>query len=163
MSEKPVRAITTPVELVYTFTPGAAGSRFLRGVQTGRLLGQRCATCGKVYVPPRGSCPRCGVPTTDEVEVADRGTVVSFSIVRVPSEGIDLELPFACVSILLDRADIPFFHVLREVDVEAVRMGMRVEAVWAPPAERTASLESIRWFRPAAEPDRPYESYEEHL
>ena len=42
----------------------------------------------------------------DQVIVGDRGTVTSFSIVRVPSEGIDIELPFACASILLDGADI---------------------------------------------------------
>lgn len=160
--EKPVRKLITPVDLPYRFTPGRAGSRFLKHMAEGKILGQGCQKCGKVYVPPRGSCPRCGVPTEKEVEVADRGTVTSFSIVRVPSEGIAIDLPFACLSILLDGSDIPFFHVASEVNVEDVRMGMRVQAVWKPREEWSASLESIRYFRPLDEPDADFDSYKEH-
>jgi hypothetical protein len=42
-------------------------------------------------------------------------------------------------------------------------MGMRVEAVWAPPGERTPSLEAIKYFRPTGEPDAAYEIYREHV
>ena len=38
---------------------------YLHGLAEGRLLGQRCPACGKVYIPPRGACPTDGVPTTD--------------------------------------------------------------------------------------------------
>ena len=37
-------------------------SRYLRGLATGRLLGQRCPACRKVYLPPRGACPTDGAP-----------------------------------------------------------------------------------------------------
>lgn len=160
---KPVSKIVTPVDLPYVFTPGVAGSRFLKAIADKKLLGQACNRCGKVYIPPRGSCPRCGVPTDRDVEVADKGTVVSFSIVRVPSEGIAIDLPFACLSILLDGSDIPFFHVAGEVDVETVRMGMRVQAVWVPDEELRSSLESIRYFKPIDEPDVAFAEIEEHL
>ncbi len=159
---KPIKSITTPIALEYNFTPGLAGSRFIAHLADGKLVGQRCVKCQKVFVSPRGSCAKCGAPTREEVEVADRGTIVSFSIVRVPSEGIDIELPFCCVSILLDRSDIPFYHVLGEVDVEDVRMGMRVEAVWVPPEELNATMESIRYFRPTGEEDADFDSYKEH-
>ena len=36
-------------------------------------MGQRCSVCGKVYVPSRGSCPTDGVPTTEDVELANTG------------------------------------------------------------------------------------------
>ena len=52
----------------------------------GRFLGGRCPRCHKVYVPPRGSCPACGVALTDAVDVADRGTLTSFCVVNVPVE-----------------------------------------------------------------------------
>ena len=38
-------------------------SKFLRGLEQGKFIGQRCPKCKKVYVPSRGSCPTDGVPT----------------------------------------------------------------------------------------------------
>ena len=160
---EPVRSIRAPVHLEYHFMPGRASSRFLRGVEQGRLLGQRCPQCGKVYVPPRGACAACGVPTEEEVEVADRGTVTTFCVVNVPFYGQKIELPYVSATILLDGADIGLFHLLQEVDAEKVHMGMRVEAVWAPPEQRKPTLESILHFRPSGEPDADYETYKDHV
>jgi uncharacterized OB-fold protein len=161
--KKSIKAIVTPSRLEYDFTPGAATARFLRGVNEGRILGQRCPECSKVYVPARGSCPRCGVATRDEVEVDGRGTVTTFCVVRVPSENIDLKLPYTAAHILLDGADIPFFALIQECEADDVRMGMRVEAVWAPKEEWGPTFENIRYFRPIDEPDVPFEKVKEHL
>jgi uncharacterized OB-fold protein len=68
---QPVAMITTPVRLHYEHTASAGESRFLAGLASGRLLGERCPVCGKVYIPPRGACPTDGVPTTDEIELLD--------------------------------------------------------------------------------------------
>ena len=150
---KPVTSIVTPSRLEYDFSPGMATTRFLRGMNEGRILGQRCPSCSKVYVPTRGSCPRCGVATQEEVEVSGKGTVTTFCVVRVPSENIDLTLPYTAAHILLDGADIPFFALIQECDVADIRMGMRVEAVWKPREEWDYSLENIRYFKPTGEPD----------
>jgi hypothetical protein len=159
----PVMVIGTPIRLEYTYTAGEAQSRFLRGLAEGRLLGQRCPDCAKVYIPPRGSCPTCGVPTREDVAVAGRGTVTTFCIVNIPFPGQAIRPPFVAASVLLDNADIAIFHLLQEVPVEEARMGMRVEAVWVPREELRPSMESIRYFRPSGEPDAPYDSYKEHL
>jgi uncharacterized OB-fold protein len=158
-----VKSITTPVILDYDYVTGRAQSRFLRGIAEGRILGQRCIECGRVYVPSRGACPRCAVRTEEEVQVSDKGTVTTFCIVRVPSENLAFNPPYACVAVLLDGANIPFNHVLQECALEDVRMGMRVQAVWVPKEELGPSMASIRYFKPIAEPDAPYESYKEHL
>jgi uncharacterized protein len=161
MSE-PVRRIKAPVRLEYTVTAGVVLSRFLAGVVEGRLLGRRCPTCTKVYVPPKGACPMCGVPCVEEVAVSDAGTLTTFCIVNVPFEGQTMKLPYVYGSVLLDGADLPLLHLV-QAPADEVRMGMRVKAEWAPPAERKPSLEAIRWFVPTGEPDATYESYKEHL
>jgi uncharacterized OB-fold protein len=160
---KPITSITTPVRLEYTIVAGSAQSRFLRNVAAGRLVGERCRVCTKVYVPPRGACPTCAVPTRDEVELGQRGTITTFCTVNIPFEGRVLELPYVAAAILLDGADIAIFHLIQEIPANDVRMGLRVEAVWAPPAERRPSLESILYFRPTGEPDAAYDTYKEHL
>ncbi len=158
-----VTTISTPIRLDYTYTAGVAASRFLTSVAEGRLIGQRCPQCAKVYIPPRGGCPTCGVATEEEVQVADRGTVTTFCIVNIPFPGQAIRPPFVAASVLLDGADIAIFHLLQEVDVADARMGMRVEAVWAPRDEWQPSMESIRYFRPTGEPDAAYDTYKEHL
>jgi hypothetical protein len=103
------------------------------------------------------------VATTEDVELGHRGTVTSFCIVRVPYPGQTIRPPYISASILLDGADIPFFHLVSEIAPEDVRMGLRVEAVWVDEADRGPTVESIRWFHPSGEPDAPYESFKEHL
>jgi len=160
---EPVYSIRTPIRLEYTITAGRAPSRFLRGLAQRRILAQRCPECEKVYVPPRGACPTCGVPTDAEVELPHTGTITTFCVVNIPFAGRAVEIPYVCASVLLDGADVALFHLIQEVPSEEVRMGMRVEAVWAPPAEMGPTLESIRYFRPSGEPDAPFEAYGEYL
>ena len=159
----PYGVVARPVHLDYTFTAGTAASRFMRAILQKKLLGQRCPQCAKVYIPPRGSCPTCGIATRDEVEVAHRGTVTTFCIVNIPFPGMAVKPPFAAASVLLDGADIAIFHLIQEIPVEEVRMGLRVEAVWVPDDQRTPTMESILHFKPTGEPDAPYESYKDHL
>ena len=159
MSEEkqPVKSITTPTRLVYQWAATGTQAAFLNRIARGELIGQRCPECRNVYCPPSGNCPRCGVATTETVDVQDRGTIITFCIVRVPSENIDLKLPYCAANILLDGSDMPFTALLDECEPADVRAGMRVEAVWRPKEEWSNTFENIRYFRPTGEPDVPVE------
>jgi uncharacterized OB-fold protein len=158
-----VTGIISPVQLDYDYAASPEESAFFRGLAEGRLLGQRCPKCQKVYVPPRGACPVDGVPTTDEVELPDRGTVTTFCIVNVPFLGQKITPPYVSAYVLLDGADIAFLHLILGVDAADVRMGMRVQAVWKPRDEWGTTIENISHFEPTGEPDADYESYRVHL
>lgn len=160
---EPVTMITTPVWLNYEHSASPVETRYLLGLAEGRILGQRCPACDKVYVPPRGACPTDGIPTEEEVELPGRGTITTFCIVNVPFMGQRLTPPYVAAYVLLDGADIPIQHLVLECAAEDVRMGMRVEGVWKPPEEWKHSMENIDHFRPTGEPDAPYESYAKHL
>jgi uncharacterized OB-fold protein len=158
-----VTGIISPVRLAYDYAASPEESKFFRGLAEGKLFGQRCPKCEKVYIPPRGACPVDGVPTTDEVELPDRGTVTTFCIVNVPFLGQKIEPPYVSAYVLLDGADIAFLHLILDIDAADVRMGMRVEAVWKPREEWTTSLDNIKYFRPSGEPDADYDTYKQHL
>jgi uncharacterized OB-fold protein len=160
---EPVRSIRTPIRIEYQYSAGQAASRFLRAVAEGRIVGQRCPVCHKVYVPPRGSCPTDGVATTDEVELADTGTITTFCIVRVPFKGMRIELPYVTAQILLDGANIAMMHLVAGIPAEQVRMGMRVKALWRPREEWGTTMENISWFEPTGEPDADYDTYKDYL
>jgi hypothetical protein len=159
----PHGVVPRPIRLDYTYTTGEAAARFLRAIQQKKLIGQRCPNCAKVYIPPRGSCPTCGVPTRDDVEVKDTGTVTTFCIVNIPFPGMAVKPPFAAASVLLDGADIAIFHLIQEIPADEVRMGLRVKAVWVPDSDLTPTMESIAHFKPTGEPDAPYDSYKDQL
>jgi uncharacterized OB-fold protein len=158
-----VTMITTPVRLHYQHSASAEESRYLRALREGKLIGQRCPACGKVYIPPRGACPVDGVPTTTDVELPDTGIVTTFCVVNVPFQGQQVRAPYVAASVLLDGADIAFQHLILGCEPAEVRMGMRVRAVWKPPEEWGTTSENISHFEPTGEPDAPYDSYARHL
>ncbi|AEF39438.1 Zn-ribbon domain-containing OB-fold protein [Hoyosella subflava] len=161
--EDRVTTIITPIQLAYDHTVSAEESRYLRALADGKLIGQRCAECGQVYIPPRGACPVDGVPTTTEVELPDTGIVTTFCIVNVPFLGQRITPPYVVAYVLLDGADIAFLHLVRGCDSADVRMGMRVRAVWRPKAEWQTSLSNIDYFTPTGERDAPIETFARHL
>jgi uncharacterized OB-fold protein len=160
---EPVTMITTPVRLSYDHTVSPGENAYLRALAEGRLIGQRCPACGKVYLPPRGACPVDGVPTQDEVELPDTGIVTTFCVVNVPFQGQRVPTPYVAASVLIDGADIAFQHLILGCPPDEVRMGMRVKAVWQPREQWAAGGHNIDHFEPTGEPDAPYESYAHHL
>ena len=161
--EGDVTGIVVPIELDYLYAASPEESLFYTSLAEGKLVGQRCPTCGKVYIPPRSACPADGTPTAEEIELPDTGTVTTFCIVNVPFLGQRITPPYVSAYILLDGADIAFLHLILDIPAEEVRMGMRVKAVWKPRDEWGTTIENIDHFAPTGEPDADYETYRHHL
>jgi uncharacterized OB-fold protein len=152
-------------------------NRFVDELLEGRLVGHKCPSCGRVYIPAKGYCTLCVVPTSeaDEVHLPDTGIVTGFTIVTpVAYYGQKQTEPFVYASVLLDGADTP----LTGQDVvglphEDLRMGLRVKAVWKPEGERSVEGVSNRgWanvgsvisaFESTGEPDAPEADFREHI
>ena len=156
-SGEPVGMTVTPVRLHYEHTASPGESAYLRGLAGRRLLGQRCGVCGRVYVPPRGTCPVDGVATREEVELPETGTVTTFCVVNVAYPGQRVTPPYVAAAVLLDGADIAFQPLVLGCEPGEVRMGLRVRAVW------DASSGGISHFEPSGEPDAAYETYARQL
>ena len=159
----PVTGVIVPVSLDYQYAASPEESAFYRGLNEGRILGQRCPTCQKVYVPPRSACPADGTPTAEEIELSQTGTITTFCIVNVPFLGQRITPPYVSAYVLLDGADIAFLHLILDIPADEVRMGMRVKAVWKPRDEWGTTIENISHFAPTDEPDADYETYRHHL
>lgn len=158
-----VTGVVTTVSLDYDYAASPEESLFYRGLNEGRIMGQRCPTCQKVYVPPRSACPADGTPTEEEVELSHTGTITTFCIVNVPFLGQKITPPYVSAYVLLDGADIALLHLILGVPADEVRMGMRVKAVWKPKDEWAYSLENIDHFAPTGDPDADFDTYKHHL
>ncbi len=99
----------------------------------------------------------------EEVELNHTGTVTTFCVVNVPFEGQTMKIPYVGAAILLDGADIALFHLVGDCEINEVRMGMRVKAIWKPREEWGFTTENILYFAPTGEPDASFESYREYL
>jgi uncharacterized OB-fold protein len=137
-------------ELDYKVRLGRAWSRFMRGLQEQKLLGSRCATCERVYVPPQSYCESCFVAIDDWLEVEPVGTLRTSTIVYQGFDG-GPEAPYAVGAIELDGADSLLMHFIGGVDLgsqdearAALRSGARVHAVWAD--ERVGAITDIEHF-----------------
>ncbi|MFI8825441.1 Zn-ribbon domain-containing OB-fold protein [Streptomyces sp. NPDC053431] len=154
---EPVTGIVAAARLDYTYSPGRAQTAYLRSLAERRTVGERCPSCAKVYVPPRGACPTCGVATTERVEVGPRGTVTTFCIVNIKAKNLDIEVPYVYAHIALDGAGLALHGRIAGIPYDQVRMGLRVEPVWS---------EGGRYpdhYRPSGEPDADYDTYKELL
>jgi len=161
--QDPVTMIVTPISLTIQHSASHEESAYLRAIAEGKLLGAKTGEKGKVYFPPHGADPATGKPTTDFVELPDKGTVTTFAIINIPFQGQRIQPPYVAAYVLLDGADIPFLHLVADVDAHDVRMGMRVEAVWKPREEWGFGIDNIEYFRPTGEPDADYDTYKHHL
>jgi len=159
----PIKYVEANVWLPYRYVAGDNKARFLLALKEKRILGSKCSKTGKVFVPPLPNSPESFEPAYEFVEVPDRGVVTTFCIVNIPVIGRDIKLPYVAAAVALDGVSLSMFSAVQECEPSAVRMGMRVEAVWKPDGEREGSFEDLLYFRPTGEPDEPPESYIQRL
>jgi uncharacterized OB-fold protein len=143
-------AVDFAVDARYTWDAGVAIGGYLDGLKDGKILGRSCHRCRRILVPPRMFCEQCFRPTDSWVQVQDTGTVNTFSLAYITWDMRQLTDPDIPAVIDLDGASpgIGIMHKLGDVDPEAVHTGMRVRAVWKPPAERTGSILDIAYWAP---------------
>jgi hypothetical protein len=130
-----------------TYAAGAVGSQFLIALRDKKkIMGMRCPTCNRVYVPARSVCKDCFGQLDEWVEVSDKGTLLTYTVCPYSTRVQPVEPPIVYGIIQLDGADTGIVHMLGEVDLEQLRIGMRVQAVFKE--KREASILDIKYFKP---------------
>ncbi|MFY9588615.1 MAG: Zn-ribbon domain-containing OB-fold protein [Actinomycetota bacterium] len=156
LSDKEFRSGITvdhAVDARYAWDAGIGIGTYLDGLKDGKILGRLCHGCERRLVPPRMFCEQCFRPTDEWIEVQDTGTVNTFSLAYITWDMRDLRVPDIPAVIELDGASpgIGIMHKLGRVDPDSVHTGMRVKAVWKPPAKREGSILDIAYWTPIDE------------
>lgn len=171
----PVRFMEQHIALDYAVNVSPVAERFAALLMDGQIVGSRCPQCTQVFVPTRTFCAMCTVAMGEEDDAAlpDRGTVTSFTILTpIQYHGQQEREDYALASILLDGADGTVGQQrLIGAPLDELRMGMRVQAEWAPEGERAADPgdrsigfgNAIRGWRPTGEPDMPAADFAKHV
>jgi uncharacterized protein len=163
-ASEPVQRMDYNASITYRNPVPAATDRAIVASRHHKLLGLRCPLCARVYAGGRGYCsvdalelgPEC------EVDLPTIGTITNFSIVTPISYPGQTETePFVRAFVLLDGTDVVIgYSPVIELPADQVRVGQRVAAVWASPAEEEdqdagmgGAYGSLLGWMPNGEPD----------
>jgi uncharacterized OB-fold protein len=135
------------MEIQFEMSYGRISKFFKELRDNGKILGTKCQKCGVTYCPPSSDCPKCWVPT-DWVEVGQQGTLLAYTVIGMPALWLKVEVPYPMGLIKLDGADTGLLHFLGEIELNKIKVGMRVEAVLKKKEERGGYITDIAWFKP---------------
>ncbi len=141
------------LDCAYAWDTGVAVNRYLAELKNGRIIATECRKCKRIMLPPRLFCELCYVPSNNWVYVQDTGVINPFSICHVHWDASRIgegEKPHLPAVIEIDGASegMGIMHLLNEVEPDQIKIGMKVKAVWKPEAERTGSINDIKYFKP---------------
>jgi uncharacterized OB-fold protein len=94
------------------------------------LEGQKCQSCGAVFLGERAVCSKCGTRgRLSAVKLANTGTLYVYSIVHRSFPGI--EVPYVSAIVDLDGGGTVKGNLINiEPDPEKIKLGMPVEVVY---------------------------------
>lgn len=143
--------VTADTPMPYEWSIGRYGSRFFQEIkEKRRFIGIRCPECGKVYVPPRRVCGPCYKELDELVPLTDEGKITAFAVVNYPfndpNTGRQRPIPYTYGYIQLDGADNIFSHIINETDVDKIKVGMKVRAVFCETSEMEGHINDIKYF-----------------
>lgn len=128
---------------------GAVASRFFRELRDKALIfGNKCGSCGMVFAPPRSVCPNCLDNIEEWVQLPGTGSLTAYTVVHYSYSDHcqPRKPPYALGIIRLDGAHTGLCHLLGEVELDEIRVGMKVVAV--PSQERKGNILDIAYFKP---------------
>ncbi|HID18555.1 TPA: Zn-ribbon domain-containing OB-fold protein [Candidatus Bathyarchaeota archaeon] len=123
-------------------------SLFFKELETGRLTGSKCKSCGAVFTPPRPLCSRCG-GETEIINLKGEGTIESFTVIHVPPTLLKDACPYILALVKLKEGALIMGRLLGydPNKPEEIKIGSKVrfEAVREKHGEKE---ETIVAFKP---------------
>jgi len=134
----------------YEWACGEALSFFLSKLKEAEIWGTRCRRCDRTLLPPRIFCELCFRRVDEWVKLKDTGVVRTFSFSYINTDASRRKEPQIVAVVEIDGASrgMGLLHLLGEVEMDRVRVGLPVKAVWRPPASRLGAITDIEYFKP---------------
>jgi len=136
-----------PVHYVYTY--GLAGEAFFRAIKDkGTFLGAHCDECDVTFVPPKVYCDRCFAELKKFIDVGTVGYVDTFTVSFRNMDGSERAKPRILAMIKIEGTDGGVIHYLEGIGIEEVALGLPVQAIFKPKAQRKGAIDDIVGFGP---------------
>jgi len=93
-----------------------------------RPKGSVCKSCGEKYFPPRKICIKCGSKELELYDLPEKGKVISWTVVRYPSEEFKEYAPYILGLIELDDG-VRIVAQIADIKLDEMRTGLRVRRI----------------------------------
>jgi uncharacterized OB-fold protein len=158
VTDEPLR-IRQQITLRYRFAAGRYATPFFRALRDqGRILAT-VDGAGNALLPPRPVSGLTNAETTGWVEVGPSATLSGYTVVHIPfidpMTGVTRPVPYGFGLVRFDGAATNVYHLVDETDHRRLRVGLPLEPVFKPVAERQGNLADIVHFRVRAEGAKP--------
>jgi len=105
----------------------ATPSRYWREIpQRYRLEANKCPKCGIIFFPPRLVCSACGNRELEKTKIADKGKLITYTVIRVPPHQFVDQAPYAVGIVELDDG-VNITGQVVDCDFEDLKIGLRVK------------------------------------
>ncbi len=105
-------------------------ARFWREIpQRYNLIGNKCNSCGKIYFPPKETCPVCrrkSIGKMENLKLNGKGKIVTYSIIHVGPEAFEEQVPYPIAIVELDEGPRITAQIV-DCKIEDVKIGMKLE------------------------------------
>ena len=115
-----------------TPVPTPTSQPYWDALADGRVELQRCSECDTWVYYPRARCPHCLSPDLVWHEVSGKGVVYTFTVARQPTTPAFAEVDDPIIAVVELDEGVRVTTSLEEIEPADVRVGMRVEPVFAP-------------------------------
>ena len=127
--------------------PDNASRHYWQSAADGRLVVQRCLSCGEYQFYPRALCAACA-GAMEWVHVSGRGTLYTYTIIRQNRSPAFAALsPYAVGMVELEEG-VRMMSNIVDCDVEQLGVGMALEVLLL----KAAVDVGLPFWRPVAEP-----------
>ena len=98
---------------------------FFEQARGGHLTAIRCRRCRELCIPPREYCPGCQQRDWEAVPLRGTGSIVSYTVIRVPPRGRPAGSPYAVAVVRLDEG-VSLMGRLVDIPLDTVKTGLPV-------------------------------------
>lgn len=102
-------------------------SRYWREIpQRYRYEANKCSFCGKINFPPRIICPECQGREFETIKLAEKGKVLTYTVIRVAPQQFADQAPFA-VGIVELEDGVRLMGQIVDCDIDLIKIDQKVK------------------------------------
>ncbi len=124
--------------------PDHASVHYWQSAAEGKLVLQRCVTCGDYQFYPRALCASCA-GETEWVDASGRGTLYTFTVIRQNRSPAFKDLSPYAVGIIELEEGVRMMSNIVDCDVDRLEVGMALEVLLLKAADDVG----LPFWRPA--------------
>ena len=101
-------------------------SKFAKNLQDGKIVGNRCTNCSKLFLPPRNGCNKCFSTELEDVEIGNEAVLTAFTVIHFAPESFSDKAPYIAAIGKFNEGVSLLAHLVGVTSMPQVGMKMKL-------------------------------------